>query len=124
MHAAVFDLGGGDIGDFKDLGREAGVHRAGASSERDLRREPEARAGVESSGRKGRAVRFEGFESESSSEAEHSRTSETARSDQGREGTLTSSYSLSKFKFPAPPNHFSAGTFGESTFSIVDHSVL
>ena len=79
VHAAVFDLGGGDIGDFKDLGREASVHRVGASSERGLRREPEARAGVESSGRKGRAVRFEGFESESSGEAEHSRTSETSQ---------------------------------------------
>ena len=103
VYAAVLDTGESDFaGDGR--GEEIYVAQAGKESE------PESAggrtAGKETDGRRGRSVRFAGVRQETSSSGE--------RSDSGgpRDTFTDSTYTLSKFKFPTPPNHIWASTFG------------
>lgn len=98
VHAAVLDVGAfeADV-----VGERDGIHMTAP-----LSNPPHSASKV------GRSVRFEdesarkapqGVETKSASDADQS---------------ATSSYSLSKFKFPAPPGHNWAGTFGTYPFTI------
>ena len=109
VHAAVIDVG---IGDFEGFRRDAGTHVTAVEEGKGV--EETVRVGTEekSSGRKGRVVRFEGVETEDSSSG--TELSDPTQARQEKEPTLSSSYSLSKFNFPAPPGRTWTGTFGTS----------
>ena len=113
VHAAVIDIGvAEDQGEFE--GKQVG-HVGGAKSERAERRSPWVGGEDRSSRRKGRLVRFEDLRTEErGSETGSPATLESPLLGKEREPTLTSSFSLSKFKFPAPPGSNWEGTFGKS----------
>ena len=125
VHAAVVDIGVaiGDLGEFE--GEEAG-HVASAKSERAERRCPWVGGEEGSSRRKGRLVRFEGVETEEKgSGTEDPASPESPLLEKEKEPTLTSSFSLSKFKFPAPPGSNWEGTFGKIlTQILIDQTPL
>lgn len=105
VHAAVID-----IGDLGELDKEAlHVTRSEGRGRRPraLGREEEA------SRRRGRLVRFEGIDAEESSSSSNDHASPRTASQEKQEPTLTSSFSLSKFKFPAPPGSNWEGAFGK-----------
>ncbi|KAK3723244.1 hypothetical protein LTR37_001967 [Vermiconidia calcicola] len=115
VHAAVIDVGDGYAGDQRDFGEGTEVHvtedRNKSTEERDR-----LQAETPSSARKGRSVRFEGIATDSSnSDTERSRISKTGKPSKDNDPTLSSSYSLSKFKFPAPPGYAWTDTFGHLT---------
>ena len=122
VYAAVVDIGSGSS--LEDLRQEA-VHVTSAKGEGDDSVLGAAQAGAEEQlkGRKGRSVRFEGLESESSSEAEGSGLSRSLPTNHQRDATQSSSFSLSKFKFPEPPSHTWGGTFGKFTALTPDQSL-
>ena len=103
VYAAIVKSEGGDSeycgsevgGQATDGGEAFAVH--GGNSER----------GSDLHGKGGRSVRFAGIERGSSKGGEHPSSSEE------HEGTGDSSYTLSKFKFPAPPSYAWVGTFGK-----------
>ena len=107
VHAAVVDIGAGERS-LTDL-REGASGSSGGFYQGGTREQPV----WHSSGRKGKLVRFEGLDKKSSGGAAGVPGSETSRPSKGKEPTLTSSYSLSKFQFPVPPGHDWAGTLGE-----------
>ena len=106
VHAAVVDLNDVDREDLSDLEDEV-VDHVTSSNYLPQVSSSETRG---SAGKAGRAVHFEKVGKDRAFEGP--RVSETARSAAEEE---TSSYSLSKFKFPAPPGYHWAGTFGELT---------
>lgn len=119
VHAAVIDLG--EIRKVESDSSEYTVR------EHVIRAEESSPPRPSTAGKKGRSVRFE-----DASAAKHNRSpspspsltppfppsplrpnpTEHTASD---EHTQSSSYTLSKFKFPAPPGYTWAGTFGESS---------
>ena len=115
VHAAVIDIGVGieDL-DLDELeGQEAG-HVGGTESQRAERRMPWVGGEERLSRRKGRLVRFEDLGTEEKgSGTEDPASPESPFLGQDREPNLTSSFSLSKFKFPAPPGSNWEGTFGK-----------
>ncbi|KAK3710684.1 hypothetical protein LTR37_010103 [Vermiconidia calcicola] len=115
VHAAVIEVGDGYAGDQQDFGEGTEVH-VSEESNTSIEEPDQIPAETPSSARKGRSVRFEGIATDSSnSDTEHSRTSKTGKPSKDNEPTLSSSYSLSKFKFPAPPGYAWTGTFGHLT---------
>ncbi|KAK0249362.1 hypothetical protein LTS09_015515 [Friedmanniomyces endolithicus] len=96
VYAAVIEQGVG-----KDLEVSDSTVESEPEAERDLE---EQRIEI----RRGRSVRFAEIEKETSSGAEQSTSGEE------KDGTTGSTYTLSKFKFPQPPGHTWAGTFGHA----------
>lgn len=113
VHAAVVDLGQFDFGELEDLGQGGEAYLTGEKGKQPEHTAPSPVDG-QSSGPRGRTVRFEGFETGSSSGTDTSGISQPTRSAQEKDPTLTSSFSLSKFDFPPPPGHTWTGTFGNA----------
>ena len=114
VHAAVIEIGLG-IGDLRELGGRERRH-GGAIESEELEDWPLStqREGISAS-RRARLVRFEGVQTEESSSGTEDPTSpHSARSGHEQQPTLTSSFSLSKYNFPAPPGKRWAGTFGKA----------
>lgn len=107
----MIDIG---IDDFD--GRRVDVGSHVVSSTDSSGGEVNLREGTEqrSSNRKARVVRFEGVETEDSSSG-----TERSGPSQENEPASTSSFSLSKFSFPAPPEQNWTGTFGKSVPCLV-----
>jgi hypothetical protein len=102
VHAAVFDLaaGGGDVLE--------------AAPESLNQQQLDVQQSSPPSNRKpGRSVRFEGIDDSSSRPLRASARTEKLSSSNEGDHSHTSTYSLSKFKFPAPPGHHWDGTFGK-----------
>ena len=112
VHAAVIDVGGGyrhgsvqgSVDAARRVSGEASEERA-ATSGREIQGSGGSRAG--------RTVRFEGLEAPSSNSEEE--TSELVQPSQEKDLTQTSSFSLSKFKFPPPPGYAWDGIFGKQS---------
>ena len=110
VHAAVVDVGDGYRRGSVQRSVDAAHGEAGGASE-----ERAASGGREvqssSGGKAGRTVRFEGLEVPSSNSEEE--VSGLVQPSQEKDLTQTSSFSLSKFKFPPPPGYAWEGTFGK-----------
>lgn len=108
VHAAIVDVPGEDV-EIRNIDRRVrGDH---VTLRREVEGERQHRVAPGSEEKKGRSVRFK-------EETRHSAKNNNAHSrQQSSEGALTSSYSLSNFKFPAPPGHHWTGTFGMSASS-------
>jgi hypothetical protein len=108
----VIDVGLG-IGDLDEFDGEHAGQVDGSQSARALNQASTV-GDEESNRRKGRLVRFEGLEESSSSGAELPASSESlSPGEEENRPELTSSLSLSKFNFPAPPGRNWEGTFGK-----------
>jgi len=106
VYAAVIEQGVG-----KDLEVSDSTVESEPEAERDLE---EQRIEI----RRGRSVRFAEIEKETSSGAEQSTSGEE------KDGTTGSTFTLSKFKFPQPPGHTWAGTFGKVASHPTHHRML
>lgn len=104
VHAVVIDVGTG-IGDLEEFEQEHAAQVRGSQSVRALNQASVVRSEEESSRRKGRLVRFQDLENEESSSGVEDPASPTPqpRGEEENRPELTSSFSLSNFKFPAPP---------------------
>lgn len=108
VYAAVFDVSG-DQGGLKEESGKAGEQH------------PRSQAAPNS--RNDRAVRFTGVDTRRSNSI--ASTPSSGQSLHRRDQTATSTYSLSKFEFPAPPNKDNwAGSLGKSPPSPPEHSCL
>ncbi|KAK0785231.1 hypothetical protein LTR02_000373 [Friedmanniomyces endolithicus] len=91
---------------------EQGIEKDFEVSDSTVESESDAERGLEEQRievRRGRSVRFAEIEKETSSGAEQSTSGEE------KDATTGSTYTLSKFKFPQPPGHTWAGSFGHAT---------
>lgn len=105
VFAAIVDLGG----DYQSLGQEEDAREADLEQLPGLRSAAQAKRQGSPEFKEVRSVKFAGLDSDSESAPPQQQPA-----GEEKESTLTSSLSLSKFKFPAPPGHSWAGTFGKS----------
>lgn len=118
VHAAVVDVGfgTGESSDSEDEDAPQGVITA---SERTWDRIPDLGTDERATRRHGRIVRFQDLETEESSNAaEDDALRQPPPRETAKQPSLTSSISLSRFQFPAPPGSHWEGTFGEFKISV------
>ena len=118
VYAAVIDIGL-DEGDLDDLEAEVDEHVSEGRHEEALVRSLDRKSISQTSRRKGKIVRFEDSESEgaSDSDADSTTSPHVPPVDATKAPALSSSLSLSKFQFSAPPGSSWEGTFGRSTYN-------
>ncbi|KAK5171180.1 uncharacterized protein LTR77_004324 [Saxophila tyrrhenica] len=105
VHAAVIDLGAIGI-----AGVDGIAHRAETSHVTKVQtKQPDH---PRPSARKGLSVRFEDAPATSTKATQASPDSQHTRSVEDEDRSHTSTYTLSKFKFPAPPGYDWTGAFG------------
>ena len=106
IHAAIIDIPTKEqeFRDFEHGARAATRHVTKPSTARRPEIAPQHTAIPGSDGKRARYVRFK---------EESDREWEDGGQQQSSSEGITSSYSLSKFRFPAPPGHHWTGTFGK-----------
>ena len=108
VHAAIIDLPNDDDGGNRKFDSGVGVPEGHVTISQDEQsaEQPNAQSGANE--KRGRSVRFKEENTHAWNDGKKPPNQPSS------EGPLTSSYTLSNFKFPAPPGQHWTGTFGRS----------